>query len=86
LESHVESGWYDFRRSAISREPGEGDTCWEMMLEGGRTVEVYAQSLCDHPERREAMQLHFRDVTTHKQLEARLRDALDPPHGLRVSA
>jgi PAS domain-containing protein len=86
MESLVETGWDDFRRSAIGREAGQTDTCWEMTLEGGRTVEVYAQALRDHPTRTGALQLHFRDVTTHKRLEARLRDAIDPPHPLRVSA
>jgi len=72
MESLVETGWDDFRRTAMNSAPT--DSCWEMTLEGGRTVEVYAQALRDHPTLAGAIQFHFRDVTKHKELETNLRD------------
>ena len=70
METQVRSGWDDFQRAAASPT----DTCWEMNLEGGRVLEVYAQVLRDHPNSIDAVQFHFRDVTKHKELESQLRD------------
>lgn len=72
MESLAELGWDDFHRTTTNASPT--DTCWEMVLEGGRTVEVYAQALRDHPARLGAVQFHFRDVSKHKELESNLRE------------
>ncbi|MSU78178.1 MAG: PAS domain S-box protein [Gemmataceae bacterium] len=77
MESQVETGWYDFRRTAQGRGSSDADSTWEMQLEGGRVLEVYAQALrdADHPSG--ALQFHFRDVTNHRDLETKLRDHQD---------
>src|SRR5207247_8235654 len=62
MESQVEAGWGDFQKAASPGGP-HSDTCWEMSLEGDRTLEVYAQTMHDHPSGDEAVQFHFRDVT-----------------------
>ncbi len=77
MESQVETGWDDFRKTAQGRTAVDADACWEMQLEGGRTLEVYAQALRDteHPDG--ALQFHFRDITKHRNLEAKLREHQD---------
>ena len=72
MESQVESGWDDFKQAAA---PGVAPTesCWQMTLEGERTLEVYAQALRDDPKNVGAIQFHFRDVTRNKELETQLR-------------
>ncbi len=72
METLAQNGWDDFRR-AISTA-GHGDSCWEMTLEGGRLLEVYAQALPDHPQNGPSIRFHFRDVTRHQELEMKLRD------------
>jgi PAS domain S-box-containing protein len=73
MESQVEAGWDDFQRAAAA-DSAHADSCWEMTLEGDRTLEVYAQALRDDPHNVGAVQFHFRDVTRHKDLETQLRD------------
>jgi signal transduction histidine kinase len=69
METLVNDGWADFRRAA----DGHGDSCWEMSLEGGRRLEVYAQAIADNPQNGNAIRFHFRDVTRQQQLESDLR-------------
>jgi PAS domain S-box-containing protein len=71
MESQVHDGWDDFQKAAT---PGSAhaDSCWEMTLEGERTLEVYAQALPGG-----ATQFQFRDVTNHKVLETQLREHRD---------
>lgn len=70
MESQVTSGWEDFVRVA-KHDPKTGDTCWEMALEGGRSLEVYAQAMHDRPDGTSATQFHFRDVTRLKEIETK---------------
>lgn len=72
MESQVESGWDDLARAAAPGSP-HADSCWEMTLEGDRTIEVYASTAHDDPRKTGAVQFHFRDVTRHKDLETQLR-------------
>ena len=79
METQVQAGWSDFQRAAANNK-AQDDTCWEMNLEAGRHLEVYAQVLRDHPDSIDAIRFHFRDVTKNKELEAQLRDHHQEKH------
>lgn len=70
METLAQNGWDDFKKAA----DGRGENCWEMSLEGGRALEVYAQALPDHPQNGPAIRFQFRDVTRHQEMETKLRD------------
>jgi PAS domain S-box-containing protein len=70
METLAQAGWDDFRRAA----DGKADNVWEMTLEGGKLLEVYAQVLPDHPQNGPAIRFHFRDVTRQQELETTVRD------------
>jgi PAS domain S-box-containing protein len=83
MESQVTSGWDDFQKAAAHDGP-HADSCWEMTLEGDRTLEVYSQTMPASPRPTgeglgmragdAAVQFHFRDVTRHKDLGTQVRD------------
>ena len=88
METLARAGWDDFRKATSLPSPsgrgvgGEGalpqtDSCWEMTLEGGRLIEVYAQALRDQPQSTAAVRFHFRDVTQHNEMAATLREHQD---------
>lgn len=71
MESLTKEGWSDFH--AVQHTTVPTDTCWDMTLEDGKRLEVYAQVLRDHPENVVAVRFQFRDVTRSRDLEERLR-------------
>lgn len=79
METLAQQGWEDFRRAA----DGRTDNVWEMTLEGGRLLEVYAQALPDHPQNGPSIRFHFRDVTRQQELETKARDHDEQARHLR---